>query len=247
MDYLKEKIRFSADSLKLIAIIIMFVDHAAYGLLHLYLQNNAFTIDPNLYTKYNNVYNGMRDFGRIAFPIFAFFLVEGFFHTRNVYKYALRLGIFAVISEIPFDLGLYQQIGYDNHQNVMMTLFIGLVTMIILDYIKKLPGYSDILRAILYICVSIAAMDIGQLTHCDYRWKGIMVIIVLYFAHQYNPFRLIAGSAAICWEKFAPIAFLLLFFYDESKKPSRKLKYVFYLFYPVHLIIIYIIGTCLNL
>lgn len=247
MEYLKNKIRLSVDNLKFIAIIIMFIDHAAYGLLHLYMQNHSFDIDPDFYTKLNKTYEYMRNFGRIAFPIFAFFLVEGFYHTKNVYKYALRLGLFAIISEIPFDLGMYQQIIYNKHQNVMLTLFIGLVTMIIFDYIKKIPGYSDALRAVLYICVSIAAMDIGQLTYTDYKWKGVMLVIVLYFVHEYNPFRLIAGSAAICWEKFAPIAFLLIYFYDETKRPSHKLKYVFYCFYPVHLLIIYFIGVALHL
>lgn len=243
----KDRIRLSSDTLKIFALIIMLIDHADYGLLHLYLANNAFTIDPNLYTKLNNVYQYGRNVGRLAFPIFAFLLVEGFFHTRNVWKYAGRLAVFALVSELPFDYGLYQEIFHDDHQNVMLSLLIGLLTMIALDYIKKLPGYSDALQAVLFICVSVAAMDIAQLTHCDYGWKGPLLVIVLYFLHEVHPFRLIAGAAAICWEKFAPISFLILYFYDVTKKPSKKLKYFFYIAYPAHLILIYFIGRLLRI
>lgn len=238
----KDKIRLSSDSLKIFAIIIMLIDHADYGLLHLYLVNNSFTLDPNLYTKLNKIYEYGRNTGRLAFPIFAFLLVEGFFHTKSKLKYAIRLAIFAIVSEIPFNLALYQEVWHDSHQNVMLSLFIGLLAMIAFDYVKKLPGYSDVLRIVLYICISVAAMDIGQLTKCDYSFKAPLLIIVLYFLHEYHPFRLLGGAAAICWEKFAPISFLLLYFYDDSKKPSKKLKYFFYIFYPAHLILIYLIG-----
>jgi len=244
---IEKRIKLSSDNLKIIAIISMIIDHLAFGLLHLYLQKNSFSLEPNTFTRLNTVYDVLRDIGRTAFPIFAFFLVEGFFHTRNVKKYALRLALFALISEVPFDLAFYQTTYYPEHQNVMLSLLIGLITLMLFDYIKKLPEYSTVLRVVLYICVSAAAMDLAQLLYCDYKWKGILLIIVLYFFHEAKHFKLIAGAAVVSWKKFAPISFLFLYFYDETKKPSRKMKYIFYAFYPAHLLLIYFIALALGL
>ena len=241
---MSKKIKLSSDQLKLIAIFIMLIDHAAYALLHLYLTNSYDTIAIEDYQKLNKIYGYARDVGRLAFPIFAFMLVEGFFRTRSVVKYAVRIAIAAIVSEIPFNLALYQKVLYPEHQNVMLTMLIALLAMALLRYIESLL-LSTPLKVFLYICVSVAAMDIGQLCNCDYRWYGIGAILVLYFTYDQGPLRLVCGATAFCWEKFAPASFLLLYFYDDTKKP--KLKYLFYLFYPVHLILLYFCARLLGL
>lgn len=95
--------------LKCIAVITMIIDHTG-----------AVLFPDNMTLRY---------IGRIAFPIFCFLLVEGFFHTRDVRKYMLRLGMFAVISEIPYDLAFRDTVIEFEHQNVFFTLFIGVVMM----------------------------------------------------------------------------------------------------------------------
>lgn len=247
MSDLKGKIKLSCTNLKLLAVVIMFIDHAAFALLHLYMQNHMFELDPNFYTKLSKVYEAMRGVGRMAFPIFAFFLVEGFFHTKSVIKYALRLALFAVISEVPFDLALYQTVYYDKHQNIMLTLLISLLAIWLLDYIRHIPGMSDLLRFVACLCTCVAALDLGIITNCDYKWYGILCVIALYLTREYASFNLLAGAASISWEKYAPISFMLLYFYDESQKPSKKLKYFFYLFYPAHLLLLYLIALLLHL
>ena len=77
----------SSDLLKIIAAVAMLIDHASFGILHAYLLNNAMSILPQTYTKLNNLYEYGRSIGRLAMPIFAFFIMEGFLRTSNIKKY----------------------------------------------------------------------------------------------------------------------------------------------------------------
>jgi hypothetical protein len=119
---------FSGSTLKLVAIITMLIDHIGAAVLSriVFADGSHISESVPLYL----VYNGMRTIGRLAFPIFCFLLVEGFLHTRNVIKYAIRLAVFALISEIPFDLALFGKTFYSGYQNVFFTLLIGLLVMI---------------------------------------------------------------------------------------------------------------------
>ena len=89
----------SGTTLKWIAVISMLIDHTAEVL----INHNAALTDP----IWAQIYVLMRGIGRIAFPIYAFLLVEGFLHTRDVKKYLARMLTFAVVSEIPFDLAVF--------------------------------------------------------------------------------------------------------------------------------------------
>ena len=102
----------SGSTLKLIAIVSMLIDHVAAAVIVRVLYAGHWT--EQLY----QIYRVMRSVGRIAFPIFCFFLVEGFEHTRDRKKYALRLFLFALISEIPFDLAFSAEILEVQYQNV---------------------------------------------------------------------------------------------------------------------------------
>lgn len=114
----------SGSTLKLIAIITMIIDHTGATIVQKMLMINA---DNGLLF---GMYTVMRSIGRISFPIFCFLLVEGYLHTRNVRKYAVRLAIFAIISDIPFDLALHNTPFNFGYQNVYFTLLIGLLTLI---------------------------------------------------------------------------------------------------------------------
>lgn len=242
----RNNIKISADAFKLIAAVAMIVDHAAFGLLHYYLTKYYMDILPQTYTNLNKLYEYSRYFGRIAFPIFCFFLVEGFIRTSNVKKYAIRLFIFALISEIPFDLSQYRIVYYSNHQNVLFTMFLGLIMLIIIRALPQIaPGISTVLNYVCTLCIVAAFCEIAFLIHCDYSYKGIILIALLYLFRTYDPFNLLIAGAFISYEKFAPISFALLYFYDNSRKP--RLKYFFYLFYPAHLLLIYFVGFLLSL
>ncbi|MBQ6875773.1 MAG: hypothetical protein IJN46_06025, partial [Lachnospiraceae bacterium] len=105
----------SADALKWIAMVTMFIDHLAYTSLNPY--------GPH----YVEMYTVMRTIGRIAFPLYCFLLVEGFMHTGNYRRYVLRIGLFALLSEIPFDLALMDSVLEFRSNNVFFTLLAGLL------------------------------------------------------------------------------------------------------------------------
>lgn len=124
----------SGSTLKWIAIVTMLIDHIGAvlfenGFIKAYNQqlSGAFSYSVTHAVWYADIW--MRRIGRVAFPIFCFLLVEGFFHTSNRKKYALRLGIFALVSEVPFDLAFRSSILEFTYQNVMVTLFIGFLTI----------------------------------------------------------------------------------------------------------------------
>ncbi len=234
-------IHLSCNVLKFIACVIMFIDHVAYGIIHNYMIAHAMDIMPETYTTLQDLYNFLDGVGRLAFPIFCFFIVEGFIRTRSVAKYALRLGLFAIVSEIPFDLGLYGVMFKWDHQNIILTFFIALIMLAVIRYLEEnVAGLSRPVIVLAIISAVIGFADAAYLIPRDYSWKCMLLVAVLYLARNTGAFRLIAGAASVSWEKYAPISFVLLYFYDPSVKP--KYKYAFYVFYPLHLILLYFVG-----
>ena len=119
------KIRFlDSDALKLIAIVTMLIDHIGAAIL---LPAGMMAV--NTLNSWIDIYGLSRSIGRTAFPIFVFLLVEGFFHTHSRKKYFGRLLLFALLSEIPFDMAIYGKPVYMGSQNVFWTLVIGFLTI----------------------------------------------------------------------------------------------------------------------
>lgn len=167
---MSEKKGLTGSSLKIIALIAMFIDHFAAILVEGYLVKTRpqkfltydefllWTQDHRLYVTASNIYNVLRGIGRFGFPIFCFLLVEGFLHTRNVKKYIRNMFIFSLVSEIPFDLGFQKEWFYPNYQNVFFTLLLGLCAIATIKYIgekkeklKKLSAISDLSGVIIGI------------------------------------------------------------------------------------------------
>ncbi len=174
--------------LKLIAIITMLIDHTGAVL----LRSNA------------ELYWPARTIGRIAFPIFVFMLVEGFHHTSNIRKYLTRLGIFALISEIPFDIAFYNAFTNRNfladfkasftdtatlnlflknllsHQNVFFTLFFGLFAIYCMSMIENKFKKEILLTNIFNALITIGFCAAAVIFRTDYDMKGILWIVAFY-------------------------------------------------------------------
>ena len=134
----KRRLFLDSDALKLIAMVTMLIDHIGAAILL-----PAHFTGINISNTWVDVYDLSRKIGRTAFPIFVFLLVEGFFHTHSRKKYFGRLLLFALLSEIPFDLAFYGVLFYESSQNVFLTLaiFILLISEVVtnISYIFSIP------------------------------------------------------------------------------------------------------------
>jgi len=136
-----EKKGLTSFAIKVIAIVTMLIDHCGAVFVERRLSIIKETVpnyegDPT-YVALNITDGIMRSIGRIAFPLFIFLLIQGFMHTRNRLKYAIRLGLFALISEVPFDMAFRNTYFTMSYQNVFFTLFLGFLFMCVADFIYK--------------------------------------------------------------------------------------------------------------
>lgn len=244
----------SGSTIKLIAIISMFIDHlAAAVLIRIIAQGNSAgfnSMSPFCQYLYDNfdlytIYEVMRYIGRLGFPIFCFLLIEGFEHTHNVKKYALRLLAFCAVSEIPFDLAFQNTILEFTSQNVFFTLLIGLLVMIAFRAIEQQYAWAPVLRGMLYIIALFAGMALATFLSTDYSYIGVFCITMLYITRKKKPLQIVVGCIEFLWELTAPLAFIPIAFYNGKR--GWNIKYFFYIFYPAHLLLLYLLAYALGL
>lgn len=235
----------SASTLKYIAVITMLIDHLAAAVLCLYTSPYIDHLTEGLSpTKIDILYFVMRYIGRQAFPIYCFLLVEGFYHTRSVKNYLMRLFVFALISEVPFDLAFHEKMVFFEAQNVFWTLFLGLLAITILEFIKTKQNLSERQKQLLMWLVSVFAVCISYFGYTDYRGIGIVLILVFYFCRYDRRKACICGGLCLSYEIFAFPAFFLIYYHKGVKGKGNK--YFFYLFYPVHLTLLVLLRIALT-
>ena len=218
----------SGSALKIIAVVSMVLDHCAYYLM-----------DGN-----TMAYDVMRCFGRIAFPVFAFLVAEGFAHTRNRMRYFISLLLFAAVSEVPW----YLLNGADGTHNVMFTLALGVSALAVFERLRE----HRILCCFFILLTAWLATWLGT----DYEWRGVLLIVVSYL------FGIIRSmNTPIILRRMMQLLFVfplmmhygiigallacaVIFLYDGTRGfiHGNVAKYGFYAFYPVHLITILIIN-----
>ncbi|NMC57425.1 MAG: conjugal transfer protein TraX [Eubacteriaceae bacterium] len=214
------------DFLKALAAIAMLVDHTA--ILSVFAGTEIYTI--------------MRAIGRIAFPIFAYYIVVGFINTHNLKKYLTRLFICAVISQIPYTL-------YFKNYLDLNVIFTFLIAAAVLYFIKIQWHYTAVVIAILPVCIEI-------LFHISFNYSiyGIITVVIFYLFRE-NPYKIgivffIVTLIFSIYNKnpiqmFAVLSVPLIFI-----KPPINVKmpkYFFYYFYPIHLMVLYIASILIYL
>lgn len=248
--------------LKIIAVVTMLIDHTAATILERILMHQpqwASLTQDNMQILWG-IYLIMRLIGRMAFPIYCFLLVEGFHYTKSRGKYALRLFIFAVISEVPFDMAFNQSFFSMSYNSVFLTLLIGLLAIWAGDSLaqrirfKNTEGFRTYFAELVKVAVVIAAILIGgaaaELLNTDYGASGVFAIGIMYLFYNRRMlgFGLMVFSLGIFAGVIEWAAFLMLiplYFYNGSR--GKQIKYFFYVFYPAHLLILSLICYLMGL
>jgi hypothetical protein len=245
----KDKLQFdlSSAALHIIAMVSMLIDHA---------MKTVIEGDSWIFAL-----------GRLAFPIFAFMAAEGYFHTHNYRKYILRMFLFAVISEVPYDLMKSGQPFDRFDQNVLWTFLLALLCIHVIDYVKtKGKKWAYILTAIV---MSLAGMLLGTLFMVDYSGVGVLMVLIFYLFHErkwwcmllqfvllffinvvalgaFGSSLMISAfgcSLEIPQQGFALLALIPIWLYHGRQGyHSKPFQYVCYAFYPVHMLILYFLS-----
>jgi hypothetical protein len=252
--------RINGNTLKVIACISMLIDHITAGIMLPVVRAGLYP-DTIEFDTINTIYKILRGVGRTAFPIFCFLLVEGFVHTKNRLRYALSLLIFGIISEPFFDICFYarkevfnlnpievisaNKEAFSAHCNVYFTLLIGLIVMwgieLSVSFVKR-NNLSIMIAYLFSAIVAGAGIYLAEVVHTDYHGYGVALIAILYVFRNFTPVDIIAGYLFISnmgTEYFAFPGFILMYFYNKKRgRRLGNLKYLFYVFYPVHIMAI---------
>lgn len=207
--------------------------------------------------------------GRVAFPIFAFMAVERYFHTRSFKKYILRMLLFAVLSEIPFDLMYGGTWFYPVHQNVLWTFLLGLLGVWLMEQVRK-KGKTWMY---LLVCVLVvpAGLVLGTLCMVDYYGVGVLTVFVFYFLHGRKwwcflgqlaalywlnvellgglmyPVQLFGMEFELCQQGLALLALIPIWLYrGRQGYHSKPFQYLCYAFYPVHMLLLVVVLNFIN-
>ncbi len=230
----------SAFVLKIIAMITMLCDHMSY------LLFGHFSV--------------LNYIGRIAFPIFAFQITEGYVHTKSLKKYFFRLALFAVISQIPFML--FRSIFTSGMSlNIFFTLLLGLSVIFVYDRFNKADCKNIVIRYscnVFSIFVVIIAAIVAEILHFDYGAFGVAIIFI-FFLFKNKPLLMnigiILSITIYYWSGlqnsstfltyliitvFTCVPLLFINLYNNKK--GKDTKYFLYLFYPIHLLVIYLLS-----
>lgn len=216
----------SGSALKIIAIITMFIDHLGAIILK---EIPACTTSLSFIGGYS-IYRLSRDIGRVAFPIFCFLLVEGFIHTHNRFKYGRNLLLFALISEIPWNIwhgGLIHP-----KQNVFFTLFFGYLAFCAIEHFHTDQKWQ-------FLCLA-ALFFVTYHFNADYGWRGYVFLLIMYVFRFEKATQALVGSCWLYYEWKACFAFISINMYNGKRGfiKGKFGKYFFYAFYPVHILLL---------
>ncbi len=206
--------------LKVLACILMFIDHLGAIIF------------------INNDY--LRIIGRLSFPIFAFMIVEGYFHSKDIKKYFIRLGLFAIVPQIPYTIAFGP-----GTLNIFFTLFIGLLAIFLEEKIAN--------RFLKYLAV-ILLVIFAQVIEVDYGFYGVLLIYI--FKIFRNNFKALFFSFLILnlsvfnlypFQYYSIFSLIFIRLYNgQLGLRNLWVKYGFYLFYPLHILAIYGFSLFLN-
>ena len=226
----------SGSALKVIAVMSMLSDHIAY----LFIDPKAYVI-VSAFGKELTLYWLMRFIGRMAFPIFAFLMVAGIRYTHSRLRYGLNLCVFALVSEVPWDLLVYGKWMAFEKQNVFFTLLLGYVAICLYE---KFHG-----RFLLQAGILAGLFAVAVFLHADYGYTGYVFILLIYALQNHRFIQALVAASGLLPGGFQPVlAYLPLMLYNGKRGfiHGNGLKYAFYAFYPFHMLALFLIRMYLR-
>ncbi|MBQ8830974.1 MAG: hypothetical protein IJ017_05205 [Oscillospiraceae bacterium] len=225
----REKFGLSGNALKLIAIVIMTIDHIGMQLMP---QNLV-----------------LRIIGRLAFPIFAYMIAEGCTYTKNRRKYLLTILAFAAVCQIVYLVAMQSL-----YMCILVTFSLSIILIYALDYAKKRKtALSWILCAAVFAAVFFISevvpdkFNVGDF-RIDYDFTGILVPVLIYLGRNKRE-KLVLTAAALLllsltlgWIQWYCLLALPLLALYNGKRGKGNMKYLFYFYYPLHLVAIYFLS-----
>ena len=237
----------TADGLKMFACIVMLIQTVGIaviekGLIHLdqYTQeslNQAMSQDSRLMTL-AGIGSIMQLIGGMAIPVFAFLLVEGFRNTSDYKKYLITMIITALVSEIPYDLAICGKVWDLSSQNAMITMCICLIMLKCMELFSNSSGFAG---SMVRILIMIAAIVWVSIFRAEYGLCMVLLVTVFYVFDTKNVLKTVLGCIISLMYVTGPIAFYGIWCYNGERK-DRINKYVYYAFYPLHLLVLGVIA-----
>ena len=192
--------------------------------------------------------------GRLAMPLFSFCIAEGYIHTRDKNKYLLRMGIFALVSEVPFDLAFEGNINL-THQNIMLTFFLSILALRLFDLIrgnrKEDSGKYSIGKTILGSLAVIAMAGVSLAVKADYTIFAVISVFLFYLLKDTKIYirsgvgvAFLALTRTMGYYCTTCISIIPLLLYNGKK--GNGLKWLFYAFYPGHMLLLYVLKLILR-
>lgn len=228
----------------------------------LHILAMGFMLLDHMWATVCSQWDWMTCVGRLAFPIFAFMTVEGYFHTKNFRRYLLRMLAFALISEIPFNLMYSRSWLYPFHQNVLWTFLLSLLCIRLLEWIRALEK-----PALFYLTAFLTAAlgwVLGTIGRVDYYGEGVLCVLVFYFFRGRRWWHLLGQAVGLFWvnvellgglfysveflgmqleisqQGLAVLALIPIWLYrGQQGLHSKPFQYFCYGFYPVHMLLLY--------
>ena len=215
-----------ATTLKILAAIIMVIDHVGY----IFFPERIW----------------IRIIGRVSMPVFAFFIAEGFVHTSNRWRYLARIMLFAVISELPFDLAFFGQ-WYWKYQNVMFSFALAILALYAFEKGREKGTWWS---WALGIAGAAGCAWAASLLKTDYGYYAVVLVLIFYVFQNFG--RIYSNIAAVLFQvithphdvqTWSIVSFFPLMLYNGKK--GRGLKWFFYVFYTGHLLLLYTLRKLL--
>lgn len=172
--------------------------------------------------------------GGMAVPIFAFLLVEGFLHTSDYRRYVLSVALLAILSEVPYDLAVYQSFWAPAGQNALCSMTVSLLMLYFLRLSDQVKRKAGILLKLLIVSGGVLWVS---LLRTQYGLSIVLLTAVFYLFYGRNGWKMVLGILISLLHVTGPLAFYGIWCYNEVRK-DRVPKYAYYLFYPLHLLIL---------